>query len=129
MLKRLQRDITILVSTPYMDEANLCDRIALIQNGNIMQIDTPEQIIASYSKKLFAVKSANMHRLIQDVRGIASVYSCFGFGDYLHVTLNDNQLDIPYLTNAITQLNHQQVEVKLIQPEIEDCFMALMEHN
>mgnify|MGYP001407144872 CR=1 FL=1 len=129
MLKRLQRDITILVSTPYMDEANLCDRIALIQNGNIMQIDTPEQIIASYSKKLFAVKSENMHRLIHDVRGIPTVFSCFGFGDYLHVTLNDNQLDIPYLTDAITKLNHQQVEVKIIQPEIEDCFMALMEHN
>lgn len=129
MLKRLQRDITILVSTPYMDEANLCDRIALIQNGNIMQIDTPEQIIASYSKKLFAVRSENMHRLIHDVRGIPTVFSCFGFGDYLHVTLNDNQLDIPYLTDAITKLNHQQVEVKIIQPEIEDCFMALMEHN
>ncbi|MFZ1633483.1 MAG: ABC transporter ATP-binding protein [Chitinophagales bacterium] len=129
MLKRLQSDITILVSTPYMDEANLCDRIALIQNGNIMQIDTPEQIIASYSKKLFAVKAENMHRLIQDVRGIPAVFSCFGFGDYLHVTLNDNQLDIPYLTDAITKLNHQQVEVKIIQPEIEDCFMALMEHN
>src|SRR5664279_735810 len=58
MLKKLKSlGITILVSTPYMDEANLCDRIALIQNGRIMSVDTPENIIRSYPVKLFAARA------------------------------------------------------------------------
>lgn len=127
MLKRLQKDLTILVSTPYMDEANLCDKIALIQNGRILQIDTPAQIIASFSNKLFAIRSANMHSLIKDVRNLSEVNSCFGFGDYLHVTTHNNNLTVADLQQAISATQHTAVEVKLIQPEIEDCFMALME--
>lgn len=127
MLKRLQKELTIVVSTPYMDEANLCDRIALIQKGHILQIDKPAAIIQAFDKKLFAVKSSNMHRLISDVRNLPEVNSCFGFGDYLHVTTNNNSTDENHLIAAITAQQHTDIEVKIIQPEIEDCFMALME--
>jgi len=69
MLKRLKsQGITILVSTPYMDEAMLCERIALIQNGKLMSINTPEKIIAAYPKNLYAIKSDNMSSLFHDVR-------------------------------------------------------------
>ncbi|HRG26278.1 MAG TPA: ABC transporter ATP-binding protein [Chitinophagales bacterium] len=127
MLKRLQKELTIVVSTPYMDEANLCDRIALIQKGHILQIDKPAAIIQAFDKKLFAVKSSNMHRLISDVRNLPEVNSCFGFGDYLHVTTNTDSTDENHLIAAITAQQHTDIEVKIIQPEIEDCFMALME--
>lgn len=127
MLKRLQKELTIVVSTPYMDEANLCDRIALIQKGHILQIDKPAAIIQAFDKKLFAVKSSNMHRLISDVRNLPEVNSCFGFGDYLHVTTNTDSTDENHLIAAITAQHHTDIEVKIIQPEIEDCFMALME--
>ena len=128
MLKRLQqKGITILVSTPYMDEAALCDRIALIQKGHILQIDKPSAIINAFDKTLFAVKTSNMHKLISDVRDLTEVNSCFGFGDYLHVTTNNNSTDENHLIAAITAKQHTEIEVKIIQPEIEDCFMALME--
>ena len=127
MLKRLQKELTIVVSTPYMDEANLCDRIALIQKGHILQIDKPSAIINAFDKTLFAVKTSNMHKLISDVRDLPEVNSCFGFGDYLHVTTNNNSTDENHLIAAITAKQHTEIEVKIIQPEIEDCFMALME--
>ena len=127
MLKRLQKELTIVVSTPYMDEANLCDRIALIQKGHILQIDKPAAIINAFNKTLFAVKTSNMHKLISDVRNLPEVNSCFGFGDYLHVTTNNESTDENHLIAAITAKQHTEIEVKIIQPEIEDCFMALME--
>lgn len=127
MLKRLQKELTIVVSTPYMDEANLCDRIALIQKGHILQIDKPAAIINAFDKTLFAVKTSNMHKLISDVRDLPEVNSCFGFGDYLHVTTNNESTDENHLIAAITAKQHTDIEVKIIQPEIEDCFMALME--
>lgn len=127
MLKRLQKELTIVVSTPYMDEANLCDRIALIQKGHILQIDKPSAIINAFDKTLFAVKTSNMHKLISDVRNLPEVNSCFGFGDYLHVTTNNESTDENHLIAAITAKQHTDIEVKIIQPEIEDCFMALME--
>ena len=127
MLKRLQKELTIVVSTPYMDEANLCDRIALIQKGHILQIDKPAAIINAFDKTLFAVKTSNMHKLISDVRDLPEVNSCFGFGDYLHVTTNNESTAENHLIAAITAKQHTDIEVKIIQPEIEDCFMALME--
>src|SRR5678815_4803653 len=89
MLKRLkQQQISILVSTPYMDEASLCDRIALIQNGNIMSVDTPQNIIDSFPAPLFAAKAKNIYQLLKDFRADPSVNNCYAFGEYLHMTLN-----------------------------------------
>ncbi|MBK7034991.1 MAG: ABC transporter ATP-binding protein [Bacteroidetes bacterium] len=126
MLKRLQKlNITILVSTPYMDEANLCDRIALIQSGKIMKIDTPKNIISSYQNILFAVKGENMLQLIKDMRNMPVVKSCFAFGDYLHVTLKDQNIHAANFESEMPNLPYE-ITVKEIKPDIEDCFMALM---
>lgn len=126
MLKRLQKlNITILVSTPYMDEANLCDRIALIQTGKIMKIDTPANIILDYKNTLFAVKADNMLQLINDMRKIPVVNSCFAFGDYLHVTLHDETISAENFKQKFPALPYQ-LTIQEIKPDIEDCFMALM---
>src|SRR5690349_7427305 len=78
MLRRLkQQGITILVSTPYMDEATLSDRIALIQTGKILTIDTPEKIVESYQGNLYAVKSENIYKLLKDLRAYEYTQSCF----------------------------------------------------
>ncbi|HEX9509717.1 MAG TPA: ABC transporter ATP-binding protein [Puia sp.] len=125
MLKRLkEQGITILVSTPYMDEANLCDRIALIQKGAILSIDTPEGIIRSFPKKLYAIKSSNTYKLLKDVRDFPGTASCFAFGDALHVTFtNDADKDlIPYLHSK----GHPDVSISPITPGIEDCFIHLL---
>lgn len=128
MLKRLKaQGITILVSTPYMDEASLCERIALIQNGKIMSIDTPNSIVQKYPDKLFAVRSDNMSQLLHDLRKMPSIKSCNAFGDYHHITFKTEK---EYMKNELTNLlqseNHRNVELKTITPSIEDCFINLM---
>ncbi len=126
MLKRLkQQGITILVSTPYMDEATLCDRIALIQSGKILSLDTPALIVNQYPELLYAVKAENMNQLLKDVRVLQQMDNCFAFGEYLHVSLK-TEADLEEMTTALTAKGHAGIEVKQIEPTIEDCFIKLM---
>jgi ABC-type multidrug transport system ATPase subunit len=126
MLKQLkQQGITILVSTPYMDEATLCDRIALIQTGKILSIDTPENIVKNYEEELFAIKSANMNQLLHDLRKDTAIKNCFAFGEYLHISFR-NGLQQDELLNALQSGGHSSLELKQIEPTIEDCFIKLM---
>lgn len=128
MLNHLKKQgITIVVSTPYMDEATLCDRIALMQNGSIMSIDTPENIVKSFPKTLFAAKADNIYRLLQDLRTDQAVESCFAFGEYLHFTMKDEALQVEDLEKRLTEKDHQNLEIKEVKPTIEDCFIRLME--
>jgi ABC-2 type transport system ATP-binding protein len=91
MLGKLKaQGITILVSTPYMDEANRCDRIALIQKGAILSIDTPRQIIRSYPGKLYAVKGKELHKILLDIRTWPYTLSCYAFGESLHLSIADS---------------------------------------
>lgn len=125
MLKRLkEQGITILVSTPYMDEAALCDRIALIREGRFLQIDSPNAIISGYNHELWAFKSAEMSRLLQALRNHPGVLTSFPFGDSHHVTtvhgISANDL--------VEQLGNQglkEVTAQKIKASIEDCFMEL----
>lgn len=128
MLKRLkQQGITILVSTPYMDEAVLCERIALMQNGRIMSVNAPQNIVAAYPVPLYAVKAGNIYKLLNDLRNSEEVESCFAFGEYLHVTLsNNNTAGVAELKNLIAAQGHTDIEVKTIAPTIEDSFIRLM---
>ena len=87
MLGKLRKhNITILVSTPYMDEAMRCDRVALIQNGKILAIDTPAKIKEGFSRKLFSVKAPEKYRLINALRQFPSTITAYPFGDSVHVT-------------------------------------------
>ena len=127
MLIRLkEKGITILVSTPYMDEANMCDRVALIQNGEIMSIDTPDKIIGNFGSKLWAVKSRNIYQLIKDLRSLDFIETVFPFGEYLHVTSKTDSIDIEKLQSILIEKNHTDIHIQEIRANIEDCFMALM---
>jgi len=130
MLKRLKEQrISILVSTPYMDEASLCDRIALIQNGNIMSLDTPNNIIDSFPAQLYAVKSKDIYRLLKNFRSDPAVESCYAFGEYLHLTLKDDHNGNEILDRLATQYQVENFEAQLITPTIEDSFIRLMQAN
>ncbi|WP_093977685.1 ABC transporter ATP-binding protein [Arenibacter algicola] len=130
MLKRLQqKDITILVSTPYMDEAELCDRIALITNGKILQINTPQEIIASFPKKIFKVRSANTYQLIEDLRVYPETHSAYPFGEYLHFTPRSEAFRPMDLTKYLEERQHKEIEVKETVATIEDTFMDLSKAN
>lgn len=126
MLKRLRdRGITILVSTPYMDEASMCDRVALMQDGRLLQVDTPASIVASYERPLLGVKAANTLRLIEDLRHYPLTHSAFPFGDSVHLALAGGKAD-GELLDYLTRKGHEGLEIQAIAPNIEDCFMELM---
>lgn len=126
MLKRLKTEgITILVSTPYMDEATMCERIALIQNGTILSVNTPESIRQDYPRPLFAVKSENMGGLLTLLRQHALLASCYSFGDYHHITFKQEPRETELL-NELVLKGFTQAELFKIQPTIEDCFIERM---
>ncbi len=127
-----QHGVTILVSTPYMDEANLCDRIALIQEGSFMKIDTPQQIISDYDQILWSVKSKEMYRLLKDLRENKFVLSTYAFGDVHHVTIDpsvkkqEKAFSKADLESYLNDKNHEEVEIAPIKASIEDCFMQMI---
>jgi ABC-2 type transport system ATP-binding protein len=128
LLKGLKaKGITIIVSTPYMDEANLCDRIALIQKGEILKIDTPENIINSSEEQLFAIRCKNQYKVLNELRNHPDSKSVFPFGQELHYTPAHILKDVKMLKEYLTQIGHPEAEVQLIKPGIEDIFMGLMQ--
>jgi ABC-type multidrug transport system ATPase subunit len=133
MLKNLKRQgITILVSTPYMDETALCDRVALIQKGEILTVDTPKRISESFRHRLFAVKSDDNYSLLMLFRQNRAVRSAYSFGESLHVTFNDEfRTDDGKLPGqdgiSNCRLSNIDCYVAEISPSIEDCFIELQE--
>jgi len=128
MLKRLKaQGITIVVATPYMDEAASCDRIALMQGGKILSIDTPANISAGYPDQLYAVKSNRMSAMIQALNQYDKVLSCFGFGEYAHVAVaKKNGLKAGELIAFLEKKGMEAVEVVPVEASIEDCFIKLL---
>ena len=125
MLQNLKaQNITILVSTPYMDEAMLCDRIALIQEGTFLQVDTPDNIIERFTEILWAVKSKEMFRLLNDLRHYNGIKTCFTFGEVHHITVKED-LKMEDIRNYLIDKGHQDIDVYAIKPSIEDCYMQL----
>jgi ABC-type multidrug transport system ATPase subunit len=126
MLKRLQKKgITILVSTPYMDEAAMCDRIALIRKGKILKIDSPGNIINKYDKTIYDVRAKNTYQLIQDLKHYPSQYSVFAFGEYIHYIDKKEAFNSTELLNYLQNKNHTEIEIHISNPTIEDVFMDL----
>lgn len=126
MLKRLQqKGITILVSTPYMDEASLCDRIALIQKGKILKIDSPKNIINNYDKTIYDVQTQNTHQLIQDLKAYPTQYSVYAFGEFIHYIDKNKAFNATDLKSYLEDKNHQKIKIQSAITTIEDVFMDL----
>jgi len=126
MLKRLQqKNITILVSTPYMDEAALCDRIALIQHGKIMEIDTPEAIVKHYPKQIYNVRANNMYQLITSLNSYEHKHSVYPFGEFVHYTDTRADFNPNVLAQYLESNNLSKVEIAKTVATIEDTFMEL----
>jgi ABC-2 type transport system ATP-binding protein len=126
MLGKLrQHNITIIVSTPYMDEAIRCDKVALLQNGRILSIDTPQKIRAGFSRKLFAVKSVEKYRLIKTLRKNPEILTAYPFGDSVHVTFINNTLDNS-LFEYLAKEGIGDAVIQELEAGIEDRFLELM---
>lgn len=126
MLQSLKKQgITIVVSTPYMDEAALCDRIALIQKGKLMDIDIPQNIINRYPHYLYGIKAERMYDLVNQLRKHPQCFSAYLFGEYVHFSTK-SELDLEVLKIALEQEGMQNVEIIKLKANIEDSFMDLM---
>ncbi len=131
LLATMRRDgLTILVSTPYMDEADRCDRLSLVQGGRLLAIDTPQAVAAGFGHPLFAVRAPDRYRALRTLRAFAHTYSVFPFGETLHYA--DRRTDLPaddIAREVVAHLQSQGIagaDVHAIKPTVEDAFIALM---
>ena len=126
MLQHLkEQGIAILVSTPYMDEASGCDRVALIQNGSLLSIDTPEGIISNFGQALVSVKAGNMFHLLKDLLAFPGLADSYPFGEYHHAVLKP-ATTLQELQTYLLQKGHALLELQPAKPNVEDCFIKLM---
>ena len=123
MLK--QEGITIVVSTPYMDEAKQCDRVALIDKGEILQIDTPELVTSGFTKPLYGIRHSDKYKLINTLRAYETADSVHPFGEYIHYTDVKGELNIASLEAFLKEHGMENPEIIRIEPDIEDLFISL----
>lgn len=127
MLKKLKsQKISIVVSTPYMDEATLCDRIALMQSGRILSINTPKELITGYENSLFKIKSSKRYQLLESLKTLQNTRS-YAFGEYVHLSVRpDKNLGVSEITKHLKSQGLEDAEVDLATVTIEDCFINLL---
>ena len=130
MLKKIQKEgITIVVSTPYMDEAEMCDRVALIQKGRLLEISDPSLPVRSDGTALFSLRSSRgVYEYLEKVRKLEACKHAWLFGDQLHVSLHSVG-DAATVKSVIDGWGDSFLEWKSITPSIEDRFMGLMEQE
>ena len=122
--------LTIIVSTPYMDEATRCDRVALMQHGRILAVDTPARITGSFDRALFAVRSDRRYQALLAIREYPHTHTIYPFGEVLHYT--DRRTDLPaepiaqQLTAFLARRGLAGVSAEPIPATIEDSFMAYL---
>lgn len=129
ILKDIQhKGVTVVVSTPYMDEATRCDRIALIQNGNIIKIDTPQNIINNFRGHLYTVKMDDIFGLMQLMNQFELTCNYYPYGEHFHIAFYD-EVDkaLPAFEHFLQEHERHYGEIKPITPNIEDCFIELMQ--
>lgn len=130
MLDSIKKEgITIIVSTPYMDEAALCDQVGLLQKGRILSLSNPEDISEISDLPVFSLRShKGVYRYLSDVRAIPGCNSAWLFGDELHVTLEGKE-EIASVTKIIDAWQDDSIIWKQVKPGIEDAFIQLMQKN
>ncbi|NME70255.1 ABC transporter ATP-binding protein [Flammeovirga aprica JL-4] len=125
-----QHNITIIVSTPYMDEADLCDRVALMNDGEILRIDTPQNVANSFDKPLYALEAKEgNYKLIKALRAYSFLDSVFPFGEKLHYTdQRDDDITVE-LKKHLTSEGFSDISIEKIASNTEDVFIRLMNNQ
>lgn len=115
--------ITIIVSTPYMDEAGKCDEIVLMHQGQLLIIDQPQNIVRNYNGFLFAVSGSDLYRLVSDLRGYRYGTGAYLFGQTIHFSTGKD-IQEKAICEYLKKKGNESIEISRIQPSIEDCFIA-----
>lgn len=123
-----EQGLSILVSTPYMDEASRCDRIALCNTGHILDIDSPQRMVEKFDGKLYGIKAHDMYDLLKALRNEDDIANCYTAGEYHHL-LAKSGFDPDILKQNLIAQGHSDVEIKSIIPDIEDVFIRLLSNE
>jgi ABC-2 type transport system ATP-binding protein len=115
--------MTIIVSTPYMDEAGICDEIALMHKGKILIIDQPENIVKNYDGLLFAISGHDLYQLTRDLRNYRYGTGAYLFGQSIHFSTGED-IQEKTLVEYLEKNGNKNIAIRQIQPSIEDCFIA-----
>lgn len=128
MLKRLKtQGITMVVATPYMDEAAMCDRIALIQNGKILQIDTPENISNSFPDELYEIKAGRTSDVLKALNEYEHKKNVYAFGEFVHLTTEQNEsFSLSEIEKFLQEKGFENIEIRKVKASIEDSFIRLL---
>jgi ABC-2 type transport system ATP-binding protein len=121
------KGMTIIVSTPYMSEARLCDYVALMHNGMLMEIDIPERIVGRFNKLLLAIRSDNIIKLVNDLRDYSPDSSAYLFGQETHY-YQEKKYSKTDIKNYLEGKGHSNIEIAEIKANIEDCFISAIEN-
>lgn len=119
-----EKGITILVSTSYMDEAQRCEQIALINRGCILRVDTPARLVAGIGETLYAVSAREMYPLLLALREIPSVKNCYTFGATLHIVAGDD-FNPAEIARTLSNRGLTDIKIEPTQGDIEDLFIKL----
>lgn len=128
LFKLKEQGLSILVSTPYMDEASRCDRIALFNTGRVLDIDTPQNMVDKYDVPLYGIKCDNMYKLLKALRKIDSITNCYTAGEYHHIVAS-NRFNASQLKQSLTNIGLNNIEIKSVTPDIEDVFIKLLSNE
>lgn len=129
MLKSLQsKGFTTFVSTPFLDDAELCDEVALIQNGKILDMDSPQNIANKFPHKLWSISAINNYKLLRALDGFEKKISAFAFGNSVHLA-TDNEIDKEEIKEFLDKNISYDYTIEVINPNIEDAFMDLMSED
>jgi len=130
MLKRLKdMGITILVSTPYMDEASLCDRIALIQEGKLMSVATPQAMTKSFPEDLWTVRTKKIYSTSKILERLPSMISVNSFGQVLHLVTPKGISNRESIREFLIKNGETEIEIEAATATIEDLFIFLMNNQ
>jgi ABC-type multidrug transport system ATPase subunit len=126
LIKLKSYGITIVVSTPYMDEASLCDEIVLMQNGKSLSVNTPQEIIENFSKNIYSISGESNYLILNALKELKIEKLVYPFGESLHLISPKDKLSENDLEQFLTNQNFQDIRIQKIIPTIEDCFINLM---
>ncbi len=125
-----QHNITVVVSTPYMDEATRCDRIAMIQEGQIIGINTPAAFVENFQGKLYNFKSDNIFRLLRAMEHCPLNCNYYPYGEHCHIAFYDDVATaLPQFEQFLQEQQLPHDEIQPIDPSVEDCFIEIVQRT
>ncbi len=115
--------VTVFVSTAYMDEAERCDHIAMLDGGRIVALDTPVALQSGYGAQMLAVRAADPRRALTLLQGAPAVRKAALFGDTVHVSLGDRERDWPAVQALLSAAGVEITDAQGVEPSLEDVFI------